>query len=145
MALTRVDESLLLAAFFRGGSEEDVVWTSNTDQILTLSLFYTGEVSFDDCVDRFSVRSYVGGLYNSHGDLNCDIDVRYKELIALLHQHSELIRGGGDFKTPANPTYTSCRLTCAGMELAMTFLGRFPTKPDFPEWPDKRILLGIRH
>jgi hypothetical protein len=30
MSLTRIEESLVLAAYFRGGSQDQSVWTSNT-------------------------------------------------------------------------------------------------------------------
>jgi len=47
MPLTSVEYSLLVGAYFRGG------WTSNSDQIVTLSLFYTGDVSFAECESVF--------------------------------------------------------------------------------------------
>ncbi|MFT5095082.1 MAG: hypothetical protein ACI93T_003929, partial [Porticoccaceae bacterium] len=47
MSLTPVQASLILAAHFRGGSLNDCGWTSNSDQILTLSLFYTGAITAD--------------------------------------------------------------------------------------------------
>jgi hypothetical protein len=147
MPLTSVEEALVLAAYFRGGSQEDRVWTSNTDQILTLSLFYTGDISFADCVSRFANRSYIQKLYDqdaelteedSWGKLTEEIESRYKVLINLLHEHPELIEGGGNFQHPAHPTYTACRLTHAGLLLAEGLNSSFPRKPDFPNWPDKR-------
>lgn len=57
MVLTVIEESLVLAAYYRGGSHDDQVWTSNTDQILTLSLYFTGDISDTDCVERFSIYS----------------------------------------------------------------------------------------
>ena len=45
MPLSLIEKSLLLAAYFRGGNQADDVWTSNSDQILTLSLFYTGDIN----------------------------------------------------------------------------------------------------
>ncbi|MEI6234036.1 MAG: hypothetical protein WCT04_13355 [Planctomycetota bacterium] len=42
MPLTIEEKSILLAAFFRGGSEKDSYWSSNCNQVVTLSLFYTG-------------------------------------------------------------------------------------------------------
>lgn len=148
--LTRIDESLILAAYFRGGSQaQGNAWFSNTDQILTLSLFYTGDITEADCVGRFSRRSYVGKLYDNSveiteehpwGKLTEEIDGRYKVLIHLLREHAELLEGGGNFETPAHPTFTSCRLTDAGLQLAVTLVGRFPTKPVFPNWPDGRTM-----
>lgn len=140
MPLTTIDESLVLSAYFRGGSQDDPVWTSNSDQILTLSLFYTGTISVVNCVDRFADRSYIQNLYDDNGDLHCEIAARYEILRNLLEQHCELIEGGGDFVTPADPTYTSCRLTEAGVRLSATLVAIFPTKPDLPNWPDKRAL-----
>ncbi|MBW3539061.1 MAG: hypothetical protein KY476_02210 [Planctomycetes bacterium] len=146
MSLTRIEESLVLAAYFRGGSQDDRAWTSNTDQILTLSLFYTGDISKADCVSRFANRPYIRDLYkntewteeHAWGELTEDIEGRYRALINLLQEHPELIEGGGNFKTPAHPTFTACRLTDIGLKLAATLATQFPKKPDFPNWPDRR-------
>ncbi len=138
MPLTSIEESLLLAAYFRGGSQDEHAWGSNTDQILTLSLFYTGDISFADCEGRFSIRSYIQDLYDDDGELTEEIEARYRILINLLQEHAELIEGAGNFQFPAHPTYTSCRLTDSGSELALTLLQSFPQKPEFLNWPDKR-------
>jgi hypothetical protein len=136
--LSPVEKALLLAAYYRGGSPDDRVWVSNADQIVTLSLFYTDDISSDDCAERFSRRSYVGKLYEAGGRLAEAIETRYGALISLLRRHRELIEGGGDLETPADPTYTSCRLTVAGQVLAHSLKPAFPEKPEFPDWPDKR-------
>lgn len=148
MGLTRIEESLVLATYFRGGSQDDHAWTSNTDQILTLSLFYTDDIASTDCAERFSKRSYVQKLYDETADLNehpwgkltDEIEGRYRILINLLRSHPELIEGGGNFDTPAHPTFTACRLTDAGLRLAETLEEQFPKKPDFPHWPDQRTM-----
>ena len=124
-------------------------WTSNTDQILTLSLFYTGDISEHDCIDRFSNRSYIGKLYDKEaeitkqhpwGKLTDEIDLRYRILINLLHDRPDLIEGRGDFEIPTLPTFTSCRLTEAGLKLAPGLALQFPAKPEFPNWPDNRTM-----
>jgi len=61
-------------------------------------------------------------------------------LIDLVEGFPELIEGGGDFATPADPTFTSCRLTAAGQQVACSLIRVFHQKPDFPYWPDKRKL-----
>ncbi len=137
LLLTSVEESLVLAAYFRGGSPNDGVWISNTDQILTLSLFYTGDISSADCVSCFAKRSYIQKLYDESGELTEEIEARYKVLISLLQEHPELIVGGGDFETPAHPTFTACRLTETGRQLCASLSNSFPPKPDFPNWPDR--------
>ncbi|HTI51247.1 MAG TPA: hypothetical protein VL475_09860, partial [Planctomycetaceae bacterium] len=136
--LSSIDESLLVAAYLRGGSPDDGVWVSNSDQIVTLSLFYTGEISSGECAARFSRRSYVGGLYDEKCRLTDRIAARYDRLLELLRAHPELIEGGGDLVTPADPTYTSCRLTLGGRTLACALAPSLPQKPEFPNWPDKR-------
>jgi hypothetical protein len=138
MSLTQIEESVLVATFFRGGDPESRIWASNSDQVLTLSLFYTGDISSEECVVRFLQKGYVGGLYQDDGELNEVIACRYGVLINLLQTHPELIEGGGDFNAPAFPTYTSCRLTRAGQQLACELIPIFPRKPDFQHWPDKR-------
>lgn len=148
MSLTRIEESLVLAAYFRGGSKDQQTWRSNTDQILTLSLFYTGDITGTDCAQRLSQRSYVQKLYDEAADevehpwgkLTEEVQGRYDILIGLLRSHPELIEGKGNFDTPALPTYTSCRLTEAGLRLAETLEEQFSKKPDFPNWPDKRTM-----
>lgn len=137
MQLSTIDQSLLLAAYFRGGSPDDCIWSSNSDQVVTLSLFYTGDISFDDCAERFSLRHYVRQLYDKRG-LTKAVRSRYANLLLLIETHPDLIAGGGDLKKPADPTYTACRLSLAGQELARSYLPLFPQKPPFPNWPDKR-------
>lgn len=139
MLLDRIEESLLLAAWFRGGDPTDgTLFVSNADQIVTLSLFYTGDITADECAHRFSVRSYLLDLYDSEGELSAEITVRDRALIQLLKSRPDLIEGGGDWTTPCYPTYRACRLTVAGRELVQDVIQRFPAKPDFPNWPDKR-------
>ncbi|MEX0726464.1 MAG: hypothetical protein WD065_09370 [Planctomycetaceae bacterium] len=142
MSLTPVEESLILATFFRGGRQDDPCWTANTDQILTLSLFYTGDITAEDCIDRFAVRSYVGKLNvpdsEGWGTLTEEIDSRYNALFKLLDEYPGLIEGGGNFgDPPAHPNFNACRLTDAGIELALMLADKFPKKPDFPNWPDQ--------
>jgi hypothetical protein len=138
MSLTSVEESLLLATYFRGRVPEDDRWRANSNQILTLSLYYTGDISYSECVSRFDTRSYVQKVYDENGELTKEIVDRYKILINLLQDHPELIEGAGDFEVPQEPTYTACRLTDAGLELAAELFDRFPKQPDFPNWPDRR-------
>jgi hypothetical protein len=113
------------------------VWASNSDQILTLSLFHSGDICRDDCIFRFANRGYVGCLYDRNGNLNEDIASRYQVLIDLLRAHASLMKGGGDMQTPADPTFTACRLTDAGCRRALSVIDLFPQKPEFPEWPDR--------
>ena len=138
MPLSSVEQSLLLAAYFRGGRLDDEVWVSNSDQIVTLSLFYTGDITSADCAGRFAKRSYIQKLYDDEGILTEEIEVRYDVLIKLLERRPEWIEGGGDFELPAYPTFTACRLTTDGLQLAESFVESFPEKPDFPNWPDQR-------
>jgi hypothetical protein len=142
MHLSSVDQSLLLAAFFRGNTRDQDGWTSSCDQVITLSLFYTGELSADECRARFENPGYVGGLYIRNFGLRPQIQLRYHALIDLLKRHPELIEGGGDFELPADPTFTACRLTTAGDSLIPEIIGLFPQKPEFPKWPDKRTYSG---
>jgi hypothetical protein len=65
---------------------------------------------------------------------------RYHALIELLQSHSHLFEGGGNLKSPAHPTFTSCRLTRDGQQFALSVAKNFPNKPDFLYWPDKRTL-----
>lgn len=134
--MNRVEQSLLVAAYYRGGRPEDARWTSNSDQVVALSLFYTEDISAEDCAERFSRRRYVGGLYQKDGRLDNMVGKRYAVLRGLLEEHPELIVGGGDFQKPADPTFTACRLTNAGRELACSLVSSFPRKPEFPNWPD---------
>ena len=138
MNLSNIDKSLLLATFFRGNTPDQERWTSNSDQILTLSLFYTGDINSDECETRFSRRGYVGGLYGDDGELCPEFDSRYEHLMELLRTQPELIEGGGDFGTPAEPAFTSCRLTDEGIRLIPDIIDLFPRKPVFPNWPDRR-------
>lgn len=137
MGLASVEQSLLVAAYYRGGNPDEGVWGSNCDQVITLSLFYTGEISREDCAERFSRRSYVDKLYEMGGRLNKTIEARYRNLIRLIRDHPDLIEGGGDLGRPADPTYTSCRLTNAGLDFARSLIESFPPKPEFPNWPDR--------
>ena len=138
MHLSQVDNALLLAAFFRGDMLDQDRWTSSSDQVLTLSLFYTGDITADDCQSRFSKNGHVGGLYDEDGELHSQIETRYRHLINLLREQPQLIEGGGDFDAPAYPTYTACRLTDHGVKLIREIIDLFPRKPDFPLWPDRR-------
>jgi len=138
MPLTRIEEAILLAAYFRGKDPSEQVWSSNSDQVLTLSLFYTGDIAFDDCKTRFDRRSYLRHVYDDNGQLNGQIERRYKILINLIQQRPDLIEGGGNLETPADPTYTACGLTDAGCQMARELMSSFPKKPNFPNWPDRR-------
>ena len=138
MTLTRIEDAILLAAYFRGKDSSQQVWSSNSDQVLTLSLFYTRDISYDDCATRFEHRPYLQCVYDGDGQLNEQIEHRYKVLIDLIQQRPDLVEGGGDLKTPADPTYTACGLTDAGCQLARTLESSFPQKPEFPNWPDRR-------
>ena len=141
MPLSRVEESLIVATYFRGRTPEDHIWRSSSDQIVTLSLFYTGDITAEDCVDRFSVKPYIRGLYTPEGVLEEDIRTRYQELIRLVKTRNDLIANGGDMNRPADPTFTSCGLTDAGLSLISSLIRFFPPKPDFPNWPDRRSIL----
>ncbi len=141
MPLTSVEASLVLAAYFRGGSPDDQTWTSNVDQILTLSLFYTEEITSEECVRRFARRSGLQKLYTAEGELTEEIANRYQALIQLLQNHPQLIEGSGNFALPAHPTFTSCRLTKKGFLLAASLINTFPQKPEFPDWPDQRTMI----
>jgi len=140
MKLTPIQESLLLATYFRGNTPRHDRWVSCCDQVVTLSLFYTGDITVEDCCLRFQNRGHVGALYDAEGTLLSMINDRYTELIQLIREQPDLIEGGGDFDTPAYPTFTACRLTDSGVDVAPEIARRFPTHPDFPEWPDSRTL-----
>ncbi len=133
-----VDRSLLLATYFRGNTLDQDRWTSCSDQVLTLSLFYTSDVSHEDCISRFSNRGYVSRLCDDEGRLCQQISSRYQNLIDLLDRQPLLLEGGGDFDTPAYPTFKACRLTNEGIQLVPQLVLLFPTKPEFPNWPDRR-------
>lgn len=135
MPLDRIDESLLLAAWFRGGRSAHHGWTSNADQILVLSLFYTGDISFEECAGRFSRHLDVTYSYDRDPE---EFVRRDQQLVVLVASRSDLLEKGGDWATPCYPKFRACGLTPAGLELAGTRIDRFPTKPDFPNWPDKR-------
>jgi hypothetical protein len=137
-SLTIVDHALLAAAYFRGLLTTETIGGSCSDQVVTLSLFYTGDLSADECAARFATRSYLAGAYVGRGKLDPRIEARYRELIRLIHDHPELITGCGDLERPADPTYTGCRLTDAGCGLAEMIIPMLPPKPDFPNWPDSR-------
>ncbi len=49
MTLSTVEQALLLAAYFRGMPPERYGWISCCDQVVVLSLFYTGDISFEEC------------------------------------------------------------------------------------------------
>jgi hypothetical protein len=68
-------------------------------------------------------------VYDDDGQLNARIEQRYKILIDLIQHRPDLIEGGGDLKTPADPTYTACGLTDAGWQLACTLKSSFPQEP----------------
>ncbi len=138
MALTRIEESLLLSAYFRGKDPSAQIWSSNSDQVLTLSLFYTGDISHDDCVSRFKNRPYLRRVYDDGVQLNEKIKQRYGILISLIQKRPDLIQSGGDLRTPADPTYTACGLTITGCQLARSLESGFPQKPEFPNWPDRQ-------
>ena len=137
MQLTLIEDAILLAAYFRGKDSSPNVWSSSSDQVVTLSLFYSGDISHDDCASRFEHRPYLRCVYNDDGQLNQQNEQRYKILIDLIQRRPDLIEGGGDLKTPADPTYTACGLTNAGCELALSVISSFPQKPKFPNWPDR--------
>jgi len=139
MNISLIDNSLLLAAFFRGNTRDQDRWTSSSDQVVTLSLFYTGDISAEDCRSRFSNRGrVVGGLYDDRGELQPLIETRYRHLINLLREQPQLIEGGGNFETPAHPAYTACRITDDAVRRIPDIIDQFPRKPDFPDWPDRR-------
>lgn len=135
MALSKVEESFLVAAYFRGVTE-NTGWTSNSDQIVALSLYYTGNITFQDCEDRFSLGCVKN--YDKNVELFPEVRDRYRALLDFVERYPEYIDAAGDLVTPADPTYTSCRLTAAGVSLAIELIDRFPDKPGFAHWPDKR-------
>ncbi|MEP3479098.1 MAG: hypothetical protein ABJZ55_07625 [Fuerstiella sp.] len=140
MNLSVVEKSLLLAAYFRGNTPDDDRWISSCDQVVTLSLFYTGEITAADCSSRFQKRGCLSGLYADNGELHLQIETRYHVLLRLLREHSALIQGGGNLDMPADPTFTACRLTYEGVDMIPALRGQFPSKPEFADWPDKRDL-----
>lgn len=138
MPLSPVEKALLVAAYYRSGSQDGCVWTSNPDQIVTLSLFYTGELSSEECVERFSEFGGVGGLYNESGELNEPVATRCMELIELLQKHPELIGGADDLGSPPSLIIANCLPTEAGLQLASSLIPTFRQKPEFWHWPDRR-------
>lgn len=139
MNLSFTEQSLLVAAYFRGNTLEEKRWFACSDQIITLSLFYTNDITAADCQSRFLNRGYVGRLYDDASEgLHPQIKTRYKHLIQLLHAHPRFIKGSGNFDLPTDPTYTACRLTEDGIRLIPDLIRLFPRKPDFPDWPDRR-------
>ena len=144
MNLSTIDKSLLLAAYFRGNTCDQDLGTSCSDQVVTLSLFYTCDITAQDCQNRFSNRGYVGALYDDDEELNPEIAMRYQQLIDLLRKQPNLIEGSGDFKTPAHPTYTACRLTDDGIRLIPDIIKSLPCKPDFPNWLDQRTSHSVK-
>ena len=138
MTLSAIDKSLLLATYFRGNILDQDRWTSSSDQVLTLSLFYTGDMTSEECQARLANRGYVGGLYDDDGELHPQIESRYHILMDLLREQPELIEGCGNFETPADPTYTACRLTELGITFIPNLIDSFPRKPHFANWPDRR-------
>ena len=137
--LSQNEQALLLASFFRGNPLSQTHWTSSCDQVITLSLFYTGHISYEECEKRFET-GYVSPLYDHDGELLQDLRDRYNELIELIRRRNDLISGGGDFETPADPTYTACKLTREGLRLVPDLVEAFPGKPVFAKWPDKNTL-----
>jgi hypothetical protein len=135
MELSRIDEALLVAALFRGGTPDQSCWNANSDQVVTLSLFYTGDLSRAECVERFLRRGYMGRIYNDQGDVSQPIADRYRALIGLIRRLPELIEGAGNLELPADPSFTACRLTEAGRRTALQKMPSFPRKPEFPDWP----------
>lgn len=138
MRLSNVEQSLILAAYYRCNLKDDQTWTSCSDQVVTLSLFYTGEIDAAECQKRFAIRSYLSNLYDDQGELSPEIRERYKVLIKMINEYPHLIEGGGDMSSPADPTFTACRLTEAGIKLATEVEKTFLRKPVFPNWPDRR-------
>jgi hypothetical protein len=138
MNLSIIDKALLLAAFFRGNIPDQDYSTACSDQVLTLSLFYTGDITAAECQSRFSAPGYVCCLYDGNGKLHPQIDSRYQGLIKLLREQPQLLQGGGNFDSPADPTFTACRLTDEGIRLIPDIIDLFPRKPDFQDWPDRR-------
>ncbi len=136
MSLSLIDQSLLLATFYRGNHSQQDLWTSCCDQIVQLSRFYTGGITSEECQNFFSQNGSVGGLYRDGGELVPQVKLRYQQLIDMIQNHPHIIQGGGDFETPSDPTFTACRLTEIGIELIPEILKLFPKKPHFPNWPD---------
>lgn len=138
MKLSHIEQSLLLAAYFRGNTQTDDRWISCSDQIVVLSLFYTGDISFEQCEARFLNRGYVSGLYDETGNLDPQVRSRYESLLQLLKEQPALIAGAGNLALPSDPTFTACRLTDTGIELIASIISGFPCHPEFPNWPDRR-------
>ncbi len=144
MQLTRTEEALLLAAYYRGRDPLEKIWTANSGQVVTLSLDYTGELSSEECATRFEERPYLRGLYDQKGQLKDEIRRRSMILIELINRRPDLIRGAGNLKPPTDPTYTACGLTAADHQLAVSLRVSFPRKPEFPHWPDRQDSLNLK-
>lgn len=141
--LSTVEQSLILAAYYRGNLLYDAFTRACCDQVITLSLFYTADISEHDCIERFKNRSYVM-LYWKNDDENEGLAEpllqRYLTLIELIDNHPDLIEGFGNLRSPAHPCYTACRLTQGGEAIAQATFSRFPSKPLFENWPDRRLM-----
>jgi hypothetical protein len=137
MTLSHVEQALLIAAYFRGALSGDRYVTASCSEVINLSLFYTGDITGKTCEERF-LRIPEPHLYDEDGNLVDDIRLRYEVLIDFICNHPGLIEGAGNLDLPADPSFTGCRLTRAGVELATSFIPLFPTKPEFPERPDRR-------
>lgn len=55
MSLSQTQKSLLVAAYYRGGHPGEL-GGANCDQVVTLSLYYTRGISFEECAERFSQK-----------------------------------------------------------------------------------------
>lgn len=137
--LSHSEDSLLLATFYRVFPPQKE-WTSCSDQIVTLSLFFTGDISSEDCASRFATPAYLRGLYDENDDLCAEIRERYLELVQLVRTRADLIEGGGNFDPRVEPTYTACRLTDTGIRRVAQRVVDFPVQPFFPRWPDERSI-----
>ena len=143
MSLTQIEEAILVAAYYRGKAPSEQVWSSNSDQVLTLSLFYTGDISHNACASRFEHRPYLRCVYDDDGRLNEQLKHRYRVLIDLIQQHPDLINGGGDFKAPADPTYTACGLTDAGLPHGSHFDILVPKETRIPKLARRTSIPGL--
>jgi hypothetical protein len=142
MDVSRIEQSLLLATNFRGNLPDQAAWTSCSDQILTLSLSIPATFRRTNA-RRVSQTAITLAAFTAKRVKSFQIEARYRCLIQLLSDHSELIEGGGNFRTPAWPTYTACRLTDDGLRLIPHIIDLFPGNPDFPNWPDRRTLQDL--
>lgn len=138
MELTRVEQALFAAAYFRARFPGDRF--ANNAHIIVLSMFYTGEVSHQDCENWFSVYATTRLLYDLNGEIDAGVRQRYGVLIALTKKYPELLEGGGNLVLPADPSFTACNLSLAGEEVAKKLVSQFPEKPKYSR-PDKRSLV----